>query len=61
MIEIVGVREGVGQHEFRLEGAKLHHHLVNSFFGSANRVVSGIEETDLGAEDAGGLLRLRAP
>src|ERR1700722_2130605 len=51
MIGIIGIFVGMRQDYFGLKLAILHHHFVNGFFGSLNRIVAGIEETDLGAQN----------
>jgi hypothetical protein len=61
MVGIIGVGEGVGEHQFRLVAAELEHHFMNGFFGGLEGIVSGIEKTNLRAENVGGFLGLGAP
>jgi hypothetical protein len=55
MVDIVGVFERMGQHEARVELMEDVDRAVEHCGRDVQRIVAGIHELDLGAEDRGGL------
>ena len=60
MIEIVGVLERVREHEGRIGFTVDVDHAVDMRLRQPQRIVAGVEEFDLGAEQLGGTLGLVA-
>ncbi|GDY87401.1 hypothetical protein SAVCW2_66000 [Streptomyces avermitilis] len=61
MVAVVGVVEGVGEHDVRLGLPVNGHQPVGQLGRGEQGVVAGVEEDDLGAEGGGRLLGLLAP
>ena len=59
MVGIIGIGEGVCEHQRRLMAAEFEHHFMNGFCRGLERIVSGIKETNLRAQNAGGFLGTR--
>ena len=60
MVGIVGIEVRVGEDELGLMDAIFSDNLCDGFRGGKQRVIAGIEETDVSAEDGGGAGGFRA-
>ncbi len=61
VVGVVRVAGRMGQDNVRLARPILRDQAVEQFVREAKRVVAGVEELHLGAEERRGLLRLRSP